>query len=65
MIGAIELPAVLKGFRVHLVGIKGTGMTALAEALSARGAAVAYVCAGMTCRAPIGSAAELEAALAG
>ena len=40
MTGAIELPSRLTGFRVHLVGIKGTGMTALAEVLSARGAAV-------------------------
>jgi UDP-N-acetylmuramate--alanine ligase len=32
------LPASLTGYRVHLVGIKGTGMTALAEILQARGA---------------------------
>ncbi len=34
------LPKSLDGFRVHLVGIKGTGMAALAEILSARGARV-------------------------
>lgn len=34
------LPASLTGFRVHLVGIKGTGMSALAEVLSSRGALV-------------------------
>ncbi len=34
------LPASLTGFRVHLVGIKGTGMAALAEVLSSRGARV-------------------------
>jgi UDP-N-acetylmuramate--alanine ligase len=33
-------PASLAGYRVHLVGIKGTGMTALAEVLVCRGAAV-------------------------
>jgi UDP-N-acetylmuramate--alanine ligase len=33
-------PASLAGFRVHLVGIKGTGMAALAEILVRRGAAV-------------------------
>ncbi|MBB6480822.1 UDP-N-acetylmuramate--L-alanine ligase [Spirochaeta isovalerica] len=32
------LPASLKGFRVHLVGIKGTGMAAFAELLQRRGA---------------------------
>ena len=32
------LPASLSGYRIHLVGIKGTGMTALAEILAARGA---------------------------
>ena len=31
-------PPSLRGYRVHLVGIKGTGMTALAEILSSRGA---------------------------
>lgn len=31
-------PASLKGYRIHLVGIKGTGMAALAEILAARGA---------------------------
>jgi UDP-N-acetylmuramate--alanine ligase len=31
-------PASLKGYRVHLVGIKGTGMAALAEILHHRGA---------------------------
>jgi len=35
-----QLPASLKGFRVHLVGIKGTGMAALAEVLSSRGARI-------------------------
>ena len=34
------LPRSLAGFRVHLVGIKGTGMAALAEILQARGARV-------------------------
>ena len=34
------LPKSLGGFRVHMVGIKGTGMAALAEILSARGARV-------------------------
>ncbi|MGA2765475.1 MAG: UDP-N-acetylmuramate--L-alanine ligase [Spirochaetia bacterium] len=34
------LPHSLAGFRVHLVGIKGTGMAALAEILQARGARV-------------------------
>ena len=37
---AFHLPASLVGFPVHLVGIKGTGMTALAEVLTARGARV-------------------------
>jgi UDP-N-acetylmuramate--alanine ligase len=37
---AVSLPESLAGFRVHLVGIKGTGMAALAEILSARGARV-------------------------
>lgn len=32
------LPENLKGFRIHMVGIKGTGMAALAELLSSRGA---------------------------
>lgn len=32
------LPDNLKGFRIHMVGIKGTGMAALAELLTARGA---------------------------
>jgi UDP-N-acetylmuramate--alanine ligase len=36
----VSLPDSLAGFRVHLVGIKGTGMAALAEILSARGARV-------------------------
>ena len=31
-------PPSLRGYRVHLVGIKGTGMTALAEILSSQGA---------------------------
>jgi len=34
------LPRALEGFRVHLVGIKGTGMAALAEILWSRGARV-------------------------
>jgi UDP-N-acetylmuramate--alanine ligase len=33
-------PDSLSGYRVHLVGVKGTGMTALAEILVRRGAAV-------------------------
>jgi UDP-N-acetylmuramate--alanine ligase len=37
---AKDLPASLSGFPVHLVGIKGTGMTALAEVLVSRGARV-------------------------
>ncbi len=37
---AAAFPSPCGGFRVHLVGIKGTGMTALAEILSARGARV-------------------------
>ena len=37
---AVSLPESLAGFRVHLVGIKGTGMAALAEILLARGASV-------------------------
>jgi UDP-N-acetylmuramate--alanine ligase len=37
---ANDLPASLVGFPVHMVGIKGTGMTALAEILHARGARV-------------------------
>jgi UDP-N-acetylmuramate--alanine ligase len=40
MAEAFTLPQSLSGFRVHLVGIKGTGMAALAEVLSARGARV-------------------------
>ncbi len=35
-----SFPKSLSGFPVHLVGIKGTGMTALAEVLTARGARV-------------------------
>lgn len=35
-----RLPDSLSGFPVHLVGIKGTGMAALAEILSARGARI-------------------------
>ena len=35
-----HLPESLPGFRIHLVGIKGTGMAALAEVLTARGARV-------------------------
>ncbi|MGA2973986.1 MAG: UDP-N-acetylmuramate--L-alanine ligase [Spirochaetia bacterium] len=34
----LRFPRSLAGFRVHLVGIKGTGMAALAEVLLARGA---------------------------
>jgi UDP-N-acetylmuramate--alanine ligase len=37
---SFDLPADLDGLRVHLVGIKGTGMAALAEILSSRGARV-------------------------
>jgi UDP-N-acetylmuramate--alanine ligase len=33
-----KLPENLKGLRIHMVGIKGTGMAALAELLTARGA---------------------------
>jgi len=33
-----QLPVCLQGQRIHLVGIKGTGMTALAEVLAAQGA---------------------------
>ena len=33
-----RLPENLKGFRIHMVGIKGTGMAALSELLSSRGA---------------------------
>lgn len=40
MAGQQILPHSLAGFRVHLVGIKGTGMAALAEILCARGARV-------------------------
>jgi len=40
MVDGPSLPASLDGFAVHLVGIKGTGMSALAEVLSARGARV-------------------------
>ena len=35
-----RLPDSLQGYRVHLVGIKGTGMAALAEILSSRGARI-------------------------
>ena len=35
-----HLPESLQGYRVHLVGIKGTGMAALAEILSGRGARI-------------------------
>lgn len=35
-----HLPESLRGYRVHLVGIKGTGMAALAEILSSRGAVI-------------------------
>jgi UDP-N-acetylmuramate--alanine ligase len=40
MPGAFVLPSSIAALRVHLVGIKGTGMTALAEVLSERGARV-------------------------
>ena len=40
MVERFHLPDSLQGFRVHLVGIKGTGMAALAEVLTARGARV-------------------------
>jgi UDP-N-acetylmuramate--alanine ligase len=40
MEGGYSLPPSLKDFAVHMVGIKGSGMTALAEVLSARGARV-------------------------
>ena len=40
MSGIFQLPDSLSGFPVHLVGIKGTGMAALAEILSARGARI-------------------------
>jgi UDP-N-acetylmuramate--alanine ligase len=36
----LSLPSSLIGYAVHLVGIKGTGMAALAEVLAARGARV-------------------------
>jgi UDP-N-acetylmuramate--alanine ligase len=36
----VHLPGTLSGFRVHMVGIKGTGMSALAEIFTARGARV-------------------------
>ena len=35
-----RFPESLQGYRVHLVGIKGTGMAALAEILSSRGASI-------------------------
>ena len=34
------LPNDLNGFRIHMVGIKGTGMTALAQLLCSRGAII-------------------------
>lgn len=34
------LPKELKGFKIYMVGIKGTGMTALAQLLSSRGAII-------------------------
>jgi UDP-N-acetylmuramate--alanine ligase len=40
MAEAFLFPGSMSGFRVHLVGIKGTGMTALAEVLASRGARV-------------------------
>ncbi len=36
--GPVSLPADVRGRRIHLVGVKGTGMAALAEVLAARGA---------------------------
>lgn len=36
----IVFPASLKGYKIHMVGIKGTGMAALAEILVAQGAMV-------------------------
>lgn len=36
----INLPANLQNFRIHMVGIKGTGMTALTELLVSRGASI-------------------------
>ncbi|WP_238580234.1 Mur ligase domain-containing protein, partial [Treponema endosymbiont of Eucomonympha sp.] len=36
----VSLPEDLTGAKIHLVGIKGTGMAALAEILCARGAAL-------------------------
>ncbi|UCF98198.1 MAG: UDP-N-acetylmuramate--L-alanine ligase [Spirochaetaceae bacterium] len=35
-----QLTTTLSGYRIHLVGIKGTGMTALAEILADRGAVI-------------------------
>ena len=35
-----RLPENLEGFRIHMIGIKGTGMAALAELLVARGAVI-------------------------
>ena len=40
MVEQLLLPQSLKDFRVHMVGVKGTGMEALAEVLWARGARV-------------------------
>jgi len=40
MVEQLRLPQSLAGFRTHLVGIKGTGMAALAEIFAARGARV-------------------------
>ena len=40
MIEPFHFPESLQGYRVHLVGIKGTGMAALAEILSTRGARI-------------------------
>ena len=43
MPGAFVLPSSIAGLRVHLVGIKGTGMTALAEVMFERGARVSEI----------------------
>ncbi len=40
MANAFSLPENLSGFKIHMVGIKGTGMTALAELLLNAGASV-------------------------
>ena len=40
MVKAFSLPKNLSGFKIHMVGIKGTGMAALAELLSNAGASI-------------------------